>query len=205
MRKNFLLTVCVLTFLGTTNAQANGELFPDLAKRNQDKTEQVKPDKDFKLFDNNVGLNLPEEKKPEEIFEEVEDIKLNKPAEEKKPAPAQKDEKKQTGFFEIYPRNVQIVTPPVDAESQFCKGTLVLENNSKHDLKLLKLQIQYGPAKINYTFGNIAAGTEGIGNIFMMGTACQGLKQTAQISVQECKATDLGDNECKQMVRYIIR
>ena len=63
MRKNFLLTVCVLTFLGTTNAQANGELFPDLAKRNQDKTEQVKPDKDFKLFDNNVGLNLPEEKK----------------------------------------------------------------------------------------------------------------------------------------------
>ncbi len=209
MRKNFLLTFCVLTFLGATNAQASGELFPDLAKRNKPQTQQAPQDKDFKLFEDNVSYNFPESSKEEMATqEEVVDqtIKKTEQKDEKKPTNTpQQEKKKQSGFFEIYPHDVQIITPPVDAESQFCKASLSLENSTKYNLKSLKLVLQYGPAKINYTFNPVLSGATGTGNLFMMGTACQGLKQTAQITVTGCQAERISDAECKQLVRYILK
>ena len=207
MRKYFLFTVCALSFLGIANAQANEALFPDLAKIQAQKQEkETVSNEPVKLFESELSFNEPVVEE-DDGFVEVETEKQPQKTQEsdqKKPT-SEEEEKAKSGFFEIYPHDVEIVTPPVDASSQFCKGSLTLENQTKYDLKALQLIIQYGEAKVPYTFRPIASGAAGTGNIFLMGKSCQYLAKTASIEVKSCKADKISNAECKQLVKYILR
>ncbi len=207
MRKYFLFTVCALSILGVTNAQANEALFPDLAKiQTQKKEKEAVSNEPVKLFESELNVNEPIIEEEDEFIEvETEKTPQKTPEAASKKADSEQDEKAKSGFFEIYPHDIEIVTPPIDESSQFCKGSLTLENQTKYDLKGLQLIIQYGQAKVPYNFRPIASGTSGTGNIFLMGKSCQYLAQTANIEVKACKADKISDNECKQLVKYMLR
>ena len=206
MRKYFLFTVCALSFLGATNVQANDALFPDLAKIQAQKQEKEAVSKEpVKLFESELSFNEPVAAEDDGFVEVETEKQPQKTQESNQKKTDAEEEKAKSGYFEIYPHDVEIVTPPVDESSQFCKGSLTLENQTKYDLKALQLIIQYGEAKIPYTFRPIASGTSGTGNVFLMGKSCQYLAKTASIEVKSCKADKISNAECKQLVRYILR
>lgn len=211
MRKYFLFTVCVLSFLGATNAHSNEALFPDLAKIQAQKQEkETSANQPAKLFENEVNVNELIVNSNEDTFVEVETekqpLKTQQPnTKNETKEETEEEEKEESGFFEIYPHDVEIVRPPIDESSQFCKATLSLENQTKYNLEGLQLSIQYGQVKVPYTFRSIAKKTTGNGSIFLMGKSCQYLTQTASIEVKACKAEKISDSKCKQLVKYNVR
>jgi len=206
MRKYFLLTICALSFLSVTNAQANEALFPDLAKIQAQKQEKEKiANEPVKLFESELSVNEPVLNEDDGFVEVETEKKPQKTPETETKKETEEDEKAKSGFFEIYPHDIEIVTPPIDASSQFCKGSLTLENQTKYDLKELQLIIQYGEAKVPYSFRGIPSGVAGSGNIFLMGKSCQHLAQTANFEVKACKAEKISSSECKQLVKYMLR
>ena len=206
MRKYFLFTVCALSFLGVANAQANDALFPDLAKIQAQKQEkETVSNEPAKLFDSELNFNEPVARKNDGFVEVETEKKPQKAQENSQKKETEEEEEAKSGFFEIHPHDIEIVTPPVDASSQFCKGSLTLENQTKYNLQNLQLLIQYGEAKAPYTFRSIASGSAGSGNIFLMGKSCQYLAKTANIEVKSCKADKISSEECKQLVKYILK
>ena len=66
MRHHILFATCALALIATT-AQANSDLFPELKKEVTPVVETPVQEKDVKLFEDNVGLNLDTEQHQELI------------------------------------------------------------------------------------------------------------------------------------------
>ena len=210
MRHHILFATCALALIATT-AQANSDLFPELKKEVTPVVETPVQEKDVKLFEDNVGLNLDTEQHQELIdgaTEEVVDLEIKVPTQpvpENPKLSEETEQKKQSGFIEIHPHDITIIMPPVGPDSQFCKGSLTIENQTKYNLKSLSLRILFGNARYPYKFQSVPAGQSGTGSIVLAGTYCQDLTRAAPIEVESCQLEGETEAGCKQLVKYLIK
>lgn len=109
-----------------------------------------------------------------------------------------------SGYFEIYPHDLEIVVPVVES-MQFCKGQLTMENGTGSDLQGLRVSIKYGSINLPYTFGATKSGETTTGSVNMAGPACQSLLKAATVTVISCTATGLTEDACKSKVKYILK
>lgn len=206
--KKFLYIISALAFTISANAQNAGGLFPELQKREQ-KQQQVQQ------FDPNApipelfGNETPEQiKTQQERLEQLkkentgitsvsEQIDATTTGEEKR-----KVKKGQENFIIITPEEVQIITPSVQ-RFQFCRAGLTLLNNTKYNIKNVKITADYSPVQMPLTFGSTPAGGSYSGRFFLAGTACQGLLGTPKITVDVCQADGMTVEECKSAIKYI--
>ena len=210
MQHPILFTTCALALIATT-AQANSDLFPELKKEPTPIVETPAQEKDVKLFKDDLGLNLDIEQQKkliDGVTEEVVDLGIKVPTQSVPENPKLSEEteqKKQSGYIEIHPHDIKIIMPPVGPDSQFCKGSLTLENQTKYNLKSLDIRILLGNARYPYKFRSVPAGQSGTGSVVLAGTYCQDLTRAAPIEVESCQLEGETEQECKQMVKYLIK
>ncbi len=206
--KKFLCMISVLAFSISANAQDSGALFPELQKREQKQQAVQKFDPNAPvpdIFDTNTSTQLQSEKdrleqlKRENILSNTIEQQINRDA---STAQKRKVKKGQENFFIITPDEVQVITPAV-SRFQFCRASLTLQNNTKHNIRALKITADYSPVQMPLTFGATPAGESFSGRFFLAGTSCEKLTGTPKITIDVCQAEGMSVEECKASVKYI--
>ena len=209
--------LCFVSLLGMSfgaMAQENA-LFPELAKKAPDQAPaaaQVVPAGEVKsLFDEeSSGKNAREEALERLQQGGLEEIKAEAGVEslEENLAAGTAEQKNQQepvagkGFFVISPDSVQIIEPSV-ARFQFCMAYLNLTNNTKTTLKELTVTIDYAPIKMPVSFSGIKSGDSQTQKIYLATEACQSLTKVPEMTINNCQADEMTDEECKTLVKYI--
>ena len=209
--------LCFVSLLGMSfgaMAQENA-LFPELAKKAPDQAPaaaQVVPAGEVKsLFDEgSSGKNAREEALERLQQGGLEEIKAEAGVEslEENLAAGTAEQKNQQepvagkGFFVISPDSVQIIEPSV-ARFQFCMAYLNLTNNTKSTLKDLTVTINYAPIKMPVSFSGIKSGDSQTQKIYLATEACQSLTKVPEMTINNCQADEMTDEECKTLVKYI--
>ena len=200
--------ISILAFTISANAQDTGGLFPELQKREQKQqpAQQFDPNAPVPdLFSNETPSQTQAEKerieqlKRENAISNALEQQINN---DSSGAKKRKVKKGQENFIIITPEQVQIVTPSVN-RFQFCMAGLTLLNNTKHNIKALKITADYSPVQMPLTFGATPAGESYTGRFYLAGTACQQLLTTPKITVDVCQADGMSVQECKSAVKYI--
>lgn len=210
MRKYILFTACALTLFASA-AQADSNLFPELKIPKKPVVQEQVQDKDAKVFTENIGAEIDSIQQQELIdgkTEEVVDLSIKgetKPVPETPKKSETEEKEKKSGFIEINPHDITIIMPPRDPNSQFCKGSLTLDNQTKYNLKNIKMRLLYGNARVPYAFSSIPSGQKTTGAIVLAGTYCQDLTRAANVDVEECELEGATEAECKQLVKYLIK
>ena len=201
--------ISMLALTVSANAQDTGGLFPELQKREQkpQPTQQFNPNAPIPdLFDNELpsqaqinenarleqlkGSTTPSDGLSQQIQNDASSAKKRKIP------------KGQEDFIVITPERVQIITPSVN-RFQFCMAGLTLQNNTKHNIKALKITADYSPVQMPLTFGATPAGETYTGRFYLAGSACQQLLTVPKITVDVCQADGMSVEECKSAVKYI--
>lgn len=209
--------LCFVSLLGMSfgaMAQENA-LFPELAKKAPDQAPaaaQVVPAGEVKsLFDEgSSGKNAREEALERLQQGGLEEIKAEAGVEslEENLAAGTAEQKNQQepvagkGFFVISPDSVQIIEPSV-ARFQFCMAYLNLTNNTKTTLNDLTITINYAPIKMPVSFSGIKSGDSQTQKIYLATEACQSLTKVPEMTINNCQADEMTDEECKTLVKYI--
>ena len=209
--------LCFVSLLGMSfgaMAQENA-LFPELVKKAPDQAPaaaQVVPAGEVKsLFDEeSSGKNAREEALERLQQGGLEEIKAEAGVEslEENLAAGTAEQKNQQepvagkGFFVISPDSVQIIEPSV-ARFQFCMAYLNLTNNTKTTLKDLTVTINYAPIKMPVSFSGIKSGDSQTQKIYLATEACQSLTKVPEMTINNCQADEMTDEECKTLVKYI--
>ena len=209
--------LCFVSLLGMSfgaMAQENA-LFPELVKKAPDQAPaaaQVVPAGEVKsLFDEeSSGKNAREEALERLQQGGLEEIKAEAGVEslEENLAAGTAEQKNQQepvagkGFFVISPDSVQIIEPSV-ARFQFCMAYLNLTNNTKSTLKDLTVTINYAPIKMPVSFSGIKSGDSQTQKIYLATEACQSLTKVPEMTINNCQADEMTDEECKTLVKYI--
>lgn len=209
--------LCFVSLLGMSfgaMAQENA-LFPELVKKAPDQAPaaaQVVPAGEVKsLFDEgSSGKNAREEALERLQQGGLEEIKAEAGVEslEENLAAGTAEQKNQQepvagkGFFVISPDSVQIIEPSV-ARFQFCMAYLNLTNNTKTTLKELTVTIDYAPIKMPVSFSGIKSGDSQTQKIYLATEACQSLTKVPEMTINNCQADEMTDEECKTLVKYI--
>ena len=209
--------LCFVSLLGISfgaMAQDN-ELFPELVKKTPDQAPaaaQVVPAGEVKsLFDEgSSGKNAREEALERLQQGGLEEIKAEAGVEslEENLAAGTAEQKNQQepvagkGFFVISPDSVQIIEPSV-ARFQFCMAYLNLTNNTKTTLNDLTITINYAPIKMPVSFSGIKSGDSQTQKIYLATEACQSLTKVPEMTINNCQADEMTDEECKTLVKYI--
>ncbi len=209
--------LCFVSLLGMSfgaMAQENA-LFPELVKKAPDQAPaaaQVVPAGEVKsLFDEeSSGKNAREEALDRLQQGGLEEIKAEAGVEslEENLAAGTAEQKNQQepvagkGFFVISPDSVQIIEPSV-ARFQFCMAYLNLTNNTKTTLKELTVTINYAPIKMPVSFSGIKSGDSQTQKIYLATEACQSLTKVPEMTINNCQADEMTDEECKTLVKYI--
>ena len=208
-----------VSFLGLSfgaMAQENA-LFPELAKKAPEPTPaaaEVVPAGEVKsLFDDRTDKNARQEAVErlqqgglDEIKAEigVESLDKNLAAGAAAQQAAAESEKPVVGKgnFVSSPSSVQIIEPSV-ARFQFCLAYLTLKNNTKTPLTDLSITIDYTPIKMPIQFGGVQPGESATQKIYMATEACQMLTKVPDMTINNCQATGMTEEECKAAVKYI--
>lgn len=213
--KTFLLGISVFFICSAVQAQTSDGLFPELKKRSFSSDITQPTDNNMIQEAQRLGI-LPMEEQPQLFKEELTDEEVVTPqatqprvepdrlSERLAAASKEQKEKNLSGFFEIYPHNLQIVVPVVES-MQFCVGQLTMENGTEYDLEGLRVSIKYGSVEMPYTFAATKSGESTTGSISMGGPACQDLMKAASLTVISCSAVNLPEEECKNKVKYVLK
>lgn len=200
--------ISVLAFSISVNAQDSGGLFPELQRREQkqqpvqkfDPTAQI-PD----IFSTNTSEQERIEKERLEQLKRENSLSGSLEQQINYGAAGTKKRKVKQGqenFFIITPDEVQVITPSVN-RFQFCRASLTLQNNTKHNIRALKITADYSPVQMPLTFGATPAGESYSGRFFLAGTSCEKLTGAPKITVDVCQAEGMSVEECKASVKYI--
>lgn len=209
--------LCFVSLLGMSfgaMAQENA-LFPELVKKAPDQApaaaQVVSAGEVKSLFDEeSSGKNAREEALERLQQGGLEEIKAEAGVEslEENLAAGTAEQKNQQepvagkGFFVISPDSVQIIEPSV-ARFQFCMAYLNLTNNTKSALKDLTVTINYAPIKMPVSFSGIKSGDSQTQKIYLATEACQSLTKVPEMTINNCQADEMTDEECKTLVKYI--
>lgn len=203
----FLCFVSVLGISIGAYAQDNG-LFPELNKR-QEQSEPAAVQQPVpagqvpSLFADEAPVSR------EEIIEQARQKGLNDLVEpgadslsERLSAGQKKVAAGQDGYFVLSPARVQIIEPSI-ARFQFCMADLSLTNNTDKALSDLSVTVHYSPINMPFSFGSVPVGETVSRQFYMASEGCQKLIQVPQLTINNCVAEDMTEEECKSAVKYV--